>query len=370
MTEKKKVCHVFRRYSNQSIDKLLTHMNQEFTWFEHLRQLGYEPLLVKGSDRNEVLQYPNFSVHLIKTTAMQASWKISNVFVHQVIDTIRSEAPALLHMHSLLDVPFIYRVQRALKGRFPIIVQDHGSVYATRHQIYRPCYHKVDGFIFNSPGQELPWNKFGLVPEDRCFFAPEATSNLGACHERVFDKATPNLLVVGNLSHQKGTMTVIQAIRILKAEYPQIRCRFIYKSAPLLEEVERYLSDHDLKASVELLGTISHEQMHSHFCDADLYLSASGKEGSGYSAIEAMSVGLIPVLSDIPSFVDFTENGQVGALFKKDDPIDLARKVSDILNADVKRKSLETLSKFNRSLSAKAVGRRLAEVYAKVLNDF
>ena len=42
--------------------------------------------------------------------------------------------------------------------------------------------------------------------------------------------------------------------------------------------------------------------MPNYYSAADVFISGSHYEGSGYALIEAMSAGLVPIVTDIPSF--------------------------------------------------------------------
>ena len=42
--------------------------------------------------------------------------------------------------------------------------------------------------------------------------------------------------------------------------------------------------------------------MPNYYGAADVFVSGSHSEGSGYALIEAMSAGVVPVVTDIPSF--------------------------------------------------------------------
>ena len=53
---------------------------------------------------------------------------------------------------------------------------------------------------------------------------------------------------------------------------------------------------------VTLVGRVGHDEMPNYYAAADVFISGSHYEGSGYALIEAMSAGVVPVVTDIPSF--------------------------------------------------------------------
>ena len=60
------------------------------------------------------------------------------------------------------------------------------------------------------------------------------------------------------------------------------------------------------------LGRLPHERLAAYYSAADIFVSGSHREGSGYALIEAMACGAIPCVTDIPSFRAIT--GGCGAL--------------------------------------------------------
>ncbi len=53
-----------------------------------------------------------------------------------------------------------------------------------------------------------------------------------------------------------------------------------------------------------------------YYNSADYFVLGSHYEGSGFSLVEAMSCGVIPIVTDIPSFRMMTNNGKIGTLME------------------------------------------------------
>ncbi len=71
----------------------------------------------------------------------------------------------------------------------------------------------------------------------------------------------------------------------------------------LIESVEeRVRGSALLNAKVTLAGRVQRDEMPNYYGAADVFVSGSHSEGSGYALIEAMSAGVVPVVTDIPSF--------------------------------------------------------------------
>ncbi len=94
---------------------------------------------------------------------------------------------------------------------------------------------------------------------------------------------------------------------------PELRLWCCFGAAPLLPAVEeRIAADPRLRDRVQLLGRVPHLRIEQLMCAADIFVLGSHREGSGYSLIEALSCGLPPVVTDIPSFRALTGGARSG----------------------------------------------------------
>src|SRR5450759_4344953 len=75
---------------------------------------------------------------------------------------------------------------------------------------------------------------------------------------------------------------------------------------------------------VHFQGRAPFERMEAIYNSADFLLQASRREFSGCAVLEAMACGVIPVVTDIPSFRVMTEGGRHGILFPLGDDRALA----------------------------------------------
>ena len=107
----------------------------------------------------------------------------------------------------------------------------------------------------------------------------------------------------------------------------------------------------------------AYQEIESLMQAADIYVSASHREGSGYALIEALACGLPPLVTDIPSFRALTADGAVGRLWRAGD----AQSFADGLLAVAARTDpawrAGVRAHFERELSFAALGRRLGETY-------
>ena len=109
--------------------------------------------------------------------------------------------------------------------------------------------------------------------------------------------------------------------------------------------------------------------MEAVFNSADFLLQASRREYSGYAVLEAMACGVIPVVTDIPSFRRMTDDGRYGILFPPGDADALARQVLAFDPAAIPPFSAAVQHHFEQSFSYEALAARLSAIYRQVLSE-
>jgi glycosyltransferase involved in cell wall biosynthesis len=100
---------------------------------------------------------------------------------------------------------------------------------------------------------------------------------------------------------------------------------------------------------------------------ADIFVSGSHREGSGYSLIEALACGLPPVVTDIPSFRSLTGAGAVGMLWPPGDSRVLAEALQHVASRAGRAMRAAVRKHFQSELSFDSVGSKLAAMYRDVL---
>jgi L-malate glycosyltransferase len=89
-----------------------------------------------------------------------------------------------------------------------------------------------------------------------------------------------------------------------------------------------------------LAGPVEHSDLPGYFRGADLYVSASRRDGASVTMLEAMACGLPALVSDIPSNLEWVDGGSNGWTFRDGDSLSLA---SAILQAHKSRGRLKEM---------------------------
>jgi glycosyltransferase involved in cell wall biosynthesis len=283
----------------------------------------------------------------------------------------------VLHAHGLHFGSEAFAVVQHLSRALPILFQDHADRLPSwwRRPRHRRYFAGASGIAFTSLEQARPFAAAGMFPSTTRLFAIPESSSRFTPGDRVGARAEtglygdPCVLWVGRLTRGKDPMTVLEGVALATARLPGLRLWCAFGVAPMLAEVRAGIADDvRLAGRVQLLGEVPHARIETLLRAADLFVSGSHAEGSGYAALEAMACGVTPVLTDIPAFRALTANGRIGHLW----PLgDAARLADALVAATTTRASPERVrAHFDATLSFEAVGRQWANAYSVVLGDW
>jgi glycosyltransferase involved in cell wall biosynthesis len=178
----------------------------------------------------------------------------------------------------------------------------------------------------------------------------------------------PAILWVGRLTANKDPLTVLDGFRRLLAVAPEATMTWVFQGGEL-EGVLRSAIGREPRVAARTLivGAVPHAEVAGFYRAADLFVSGSHLEGSGYAALEAMACGTPPVLTDIPSFRAMTDGGRVGALWRPGDGRGLARALAHLGRECREVSRVGVRERFDQALSWDVIGRRAVAIYRDVL---
>jgi glycosyltransferase involved in cell wall biosynthesis len=290
---------------------------------------------------------------------------------------VATARPDVIHFHGLTLSGCLASVRRAAWSA-PIVVQDHAGrvLRFWERPLARRALGAVDGVMFTSRAQAEPWLEHGVLPrgvplfevcESSSSFTP---GDLGAARAATGLYGDPCLLWVGRLNRNKDPLMALEAVRLALRDLPSLHFWCFYTEAPLLGDVRaRIAADRMLSDRVHLMGSVPHEDVEQLCRAADLFLSGSHSEGSGYALIEALASGVTPIVTDIPAFRAITGEGTVGALVSRADSEAMARSLVELAALDRAELRQKARAHFERSLSFNVLGQRLREVYETVMSQ-
>lgn len=175
----------------------------------------------------------------------------------------------------------------------------------------------------------------------------------------------PFLLYVGNSFPYKNVTIILQALKTLPKEVklfaPSAQNKF-------LERLKEKAKELGVGNRVIFPGYVEDRELAAIYQSAGCFIFPSLAEGFGLPGLEAMSLGLPVVASDIPVFKEVY--GDAAVYFDPKDATDLAGRVNLVLSEKkIQEKYIDLGFKQVRKYSWEKFGQKTWSVFQEVLND-
>ncbi len=143
---------------------------------------------------------------------------------------------------------------------------------------------------------------------------------------------------------RKGFPVFVDAAQQVLRQYPGARFLVVGDGRKDAEKTILEREDGEgLLEHFEFLGRVEDDDKARFYKSLDVYVAPqTGGESFGIVLAEAMAAGCAIVASDLPAFVDVTEQGQDAALFANKDGHDCAARICELLADDQRRERLAT----------------------------
>ena len=229
--------------------------------------------------------------------------------------------------------------------------------------VQRRILGRCRGAFFTTRRHAEPWVTAGLLKEDQVIPCMEVSSNFTPqdriqARARTGMKGHPVFAWNARLHPIKDPLTALKGFSLIRRSLPDARLYMIYYTTEMETQVrEAIASDPHLRDAVEMRGTIPPKAVEDFLNSSDFLIQTSLQEVAGYSVLEAMSCGVIPVITDIPSFRAMTDGGRVGVLFPVGDHKLLAERTLSIDLAQLETLSRQVRGFFDQALSYDSIAR-------------
>jgi glycosyltransferase involved in cell wall biosynthesis len=298
----------------------------------------------------------------------------------ELVGAIAAHQADLIHVNGLIFPQLVNAIRAGVGPSTAIVVQHHGGEFPIRgsglvgmwqRRGWRSGLAAADALSFTAAEQAAPWRDAGLIGGQRIIEVIEASTSLRHVERDRARQATgltgdPLILWVGRLTTNKDPLTVLDGLERALPRLANARVAMVFGDDTLLSNVvDRVNSSETLRDRVSLSGQVAHEEMPSYYGASDVYVSGSHTEGSGYALIEAMSAGLVPVVTDIPSFRVIA--GECGAQWTPGNADAFAEALIGVCHGDLDREGRAARTRFDRELSWRAIAHKTLEEYETLL---
>ncbi|MBZ0306443.1 MAG: glycosyltransferase family 4 protein [Anaerolineae bacterium] len=169
------------------------------------------------------------------------------------------------------------------------------------------------------------------VPEKKILVLPSQYLNLDVLRPLPDEPKPYDVLFVGRLASNKGLMTLLQAIDLVKDTHPHVQLG-IRGEGTLYEEVRDRIIDLKLQVNVTFIPRVDTPEDLTHLYNQTLMLvCASTSEGGPRVTVEAMACGIPVISTPVGIMPDIIKEGENGFLFHWN-AYDLAAKIIVLLD--------------------------------------
>ena len=171
------------------------------------------------------------------------------------------------------------------------------------------------------------------------------------------------LLTIGRIMRDKGVNEILQAAKIIKAEYPNVIFRFI---GSYDEDYEQKVSQAVKDGIVEYIE--SQPQVHSFIAESHATLHASYHEGMSNVLLETAASGRPVIATNVSGCKETYDDGVSGISFNAKDTDDLVRAIKEFLSLTNEQKA--QMGKAGRQKMEKEFNRNIiVEKYIKIIEN-
>jgi len=309
-----------------------------FRWIKYFANKGHEVYwLSLGKDLNPEYRIPKVKFYLIKKFPLKPLRPL--FYLSSVKKILKKINPDVFHVHYV----WIDGMIGALSGFHPFILTAWGSdiLVVGKNFLAKPlikfALRKADLITCDAEHMKEAMIKLGAKPEkikiiyfgvDTEKFSPgpkdkELIKKLGI-------ENCPVVISLRNLEPIYDVETLIRAIPLVLKEIPDVKFIIAGKGSEE-EKLKNLAKELKVSESIRFVGWINHEILPDYLRIGDVYVSTSVSDSTSVSLLEAMAVGLVPVVTDVGENRKILKNGENGFLIPVKNSKILAEKIIFLL---------------------------------------
>lgn len=173
------------------------------------------------------------------------------------------------------------------------------------------------------------------------------------------------LVTIGSLEKIKGHKFLINGVKLLVKNYPDIKC-YIIGGGSLEKEITELIKGLHLEKHVFLLGHIPHSELNKWINVSDVFVMSSLNEGLPISMLEALGCGKPFVGTKVGGIPDIINSEKYGILVEAQS----GKKLSSAIDiAFTKKWSQEDISNYGKNFTIHNLVIKTLKVYSKLFKN-
>lgn len=252
----------------------------------------------------------------------------------------------LVHVHGI-DFSFDYlALTRLLHGK-PLIASTHGGFFHTKfaHQLKQLYFRSVTrmstmGYRRIIATSENDGDIFRQITDRRRLKVIENGVDIHKFENAAARELRPTLIYFGRWSFNKGILETLDMLAALRQQQPGVPWQLFIAGREYdldAEAIRRHAAELGVAESISIVPGPTNEELRSLIERASYFICLSHHEGFGIAPIEAMSAGLIPILSSIPPFRRLVDSTGVGLILDAAGSIAQAQQIARLHESHIQQ---------------------------------
>ncbi len=215
------------------------------------------------------------------------------------------------------------------------------------------------------------WDKFTVIRlgVDPLVLTPPSRPNAFSMRSE-----TLKLVCTGRMVPAKGHMILLEAIKLLRERGTNLQTVLI-GGGPELARLQNFVLRNKMADCVSFTQALSHPETLAHLRRADLFALASFAEGIPVALMEAMSLGLPCISTNIAGIPELIRSGTDGLLVPPANPVALANAIESVIGDHVLRRTLgasarqRIINQYNLPLNQELLAHTFRQKTANPMNS-
>ena len=132
------------------------------------------------------------------------------------------------------------------------------------------------------------------------------------------------------------------------------------------DQIHAFVKKNGLSQNVHFIGYCPNDELVRYYRAGDVYLSASHVDGSSVALLESMACGCVPLVSDIPSNLEWVKNGETGFVFQDGSASNLSNVIIQAAKTDLRTLRHTAREKIEQDADWENGKQKLMDTYQKV----
>ena len=290
---------------------------------EGLSSRGYDAEVIGST--NQVKQPERFEKLIKRYTYENRTYR---EVINELVKDLSEKMPLVLINNMSGHVLFACYI---LKSLFPdyvkIVSVSHSDIdFIYKRQVFWQDY--FDGIVCVSRDIQKKFDGQYGVKKEKLHYK-ETFIDFDKYFKKKYSKAGESIRIgyASRLERLNKRADLIPKL-IEKLEEQNIKYVFeIVGDGSCFDLINSYVHEHRMESRVNMLGYFERDKLREFWKRQDIYVNFSEYEGTSLSMLEAMSYGVVPVVTDVSGVNDFIENRVNGCVSKVDDLDDMAENI-------------------------------------------